>query len=210
MPILNRLAHSQSRRDELPNQELARDLAATRDKKSIRELVQNLSNPDPNISSDCLKVLYEIAALDPKLIAPYAAAFLQLLESKNNRLVWGSMTALAAIAPLTADELFVHYPTLVAIIERGSVITRDNGIKTLALVAAHSAQASKKIFPYLLQTLETCRPKEIPQYAESIAVAVNPKNRAQFINVLESRLLDMPPSRAARINRVIKQSSSLK
>jgi len=42
MSILNRLACAQGRRDEAPNQELARDPAERGDQEGIRELVANL------------------------------------------------------------------------------------------------------------------------------------------------------------------------
>jgi len=48
MSIINRLANSLGRRDEVPNQELARDLAAKKDKKGIREIAENLWNKDRN------------------------------------------------------------------------------------------------------------------------------------------------------------------
>ena len=42
MSVLNRLATSLGRRDEVPNQELARDLAAKKDKVGVREIAENL------------------------------------------------------------------------------------------------------------------------------------------------------------------------
>ena len=96
MNILNRLAHFQNRRDEEPNLILARELAEARDTAGIREIAENLWNENAEVQSDCIKVLYEIGASEPGLIAGYAGEFLKLLGSKNNRLVWGGMTALAA------------------------------------------------------------------------------------------------------------------
>src|SRR5512147_2818588 len=98
MSVLDKLAHSLGRRDEVPNQELARDLAARKDKAGIHEIAENLWNKDRNIQADCIKVLYEVGYMEPKLIADYAEDFAKLLRSKNNRLVWGGMTALAAVA----------------------------------------------------------------------------------------------------------------
>ena len=87
MSALNRIAYFQNRRDEVPNQELARDLAARQDRAGIQEIAENLWNKNQNVQSDCLKVLYEIGYLDPTLVADYAADFLKLLNSKHNRLV---------------------------------------------------------------------------------------------------------------------------
>jgi hypothetical protein len=82
MSVLSQLASSLGRRDEVPNQELARDLAAKKDKTGIREIVQNLWNKDKNIQADCIKVLYEIGSIEPKLISDYADEFVNLLRQK--------------------------------------------------------------------------------------------------------------------------------
>jgi hypothetical protein len=204
MSALNRIAFHQGRRDEVPNQELARELAASKDRAGIREIAENLWNKEKSVQSDCLKVLYEIGYLDPTLIADYAGDFLKLLESDNNRLVWGSMIALSTVADLKADEIFPHFDEIVDAIKKGSVITVDNGVKTLALIASQRGEYREVILPYLLGHLETCRPKEVPQHAEKTLPAVTAGNKSDFIRVLEKRLEDMTASQAARLKRIIK------
>src|SRR5262245_15614677 len=159
MSVLNKIAHFQNRRDEVPNQELAKALAQKKDKKGIREIAESLWHKNPQVQSDCLKVLYEVGYLDPTLIADRVADFIKLLEHKNNRLVWGAMIALSTITELKAAELFEYRNAILEAMEHGSVITIDNGVKTLALIAAGGAARSKSLFPYLLRHLETCRPK---------------------------------------------------
>jgi hypothetical protein len=87
MSILNKLATSLNRQDDVPNQE------------GIRKIVGGLSNQEKAIRSDIVKVLYEIGYPAPELAAPYARDFLKLLESRNNRLVWGGMIALSKNYP---------------------------------------------------------------------------------------------------------------
>jgi hypothetical protein len=207
MSVLNRIAHFQNRRDEVPNQELARELAARKDRRGIREIAQNLWNKNRNIQSDCLKVLYEIGYLKPELIAEYTGDFLKLLSSRQNRIVWGSMIALSTVAALKADEIYTHYADIAGAMEKGSVITRDNGVSVLAVVAAGNDMRSKKLFPYLLKHLETCRPKDVPQHAERIVVAVNARNRQAFVAILESRMTDMTNTQAARLRQVLKRAA---
>jgi len=86
MSVIDKLAHSIGRRDEVPNQELARDLAAKKDKKGIHEVAENLWNKDKNIQADCIKVLYEVGYIEPKLIVDYTEDFVKCLRNKNNRL----------------------------------------------------------------------------------------------------------------------------
>jgi hypothetical protein len=205
MSALPRIAYYQNRRDEVPNQELAQELAAKKDRKGIREIAANLWNENPAVQSDCLKVLYEIGYLQPELAAPYAGDYLKLLHSRNNRLVWGAMIALSTVANLKADVIYPHVEEIKQAMDEGSVITKDNGVKVLGLVAAQNAAYGKEIFPYLLHHLETCRPKDVPQHAEKTVVAVTARNKKQFAAVLEKRLVDLSGSQAARVKKVIKE-----
>ena len=204
MSVLNKIAYYQNQRSDVPNQELARELAASKDRDGVREIAEGLRNKDKNIQSDCLKVLYETGYLDPALVADYAGDFLKLLKSRNNRLVWGGMIALSTVADLKADEIFPHFDEIVDIMKNGSVITMDNGVKALALVASRNPVYNQKIFPYLLDHLSTCRPKEVPQHAEKTLPAVTAGNKSDFICVIEKRLEDMTDSQTARLKKVIK------
>jgi hypothetical protein len=58
----------------------------------------------------------------------------------------------------------------------------------------------------LLKHLATCRPKDVPQHAEQIVVAVNVGNKRAFIRVLEKRLADMSSSQATRVRKVLKEA----
>ena len=105
MSVLKRIAFFQNRRDEVPNLELAKDLAERGDRESIGEIVHNLHHENANVRSDCLKVLYEIGYLRPELIADYVGEFLALVGDKHNRMVWGGMIALSTIAGIRAGEI---------------------------------------------------------------------------------------------------------
>jgi len=209
MSVLNRLASSLGRRDEVPNQELARDLAARKDKAGIREIAENLWDKDKNIQADCIKVLYEVGYLEPELIANYAEDFVKLLRSKNNRLVWGGMTALAEVAKSNPDAVFDHLNEIKKAKEAGSVITVDNAISTLAWTASSNDEYNKVIFPYLLKHLSGCRPKEVPQHSEKTLPAVNAGNKTDFIKVLEKRIEDLSGSGLARVKKAIKQANKM-
>ena len=208
MSVLDRLASSLHRRDEVPNQELARDLSAKKDKAGIREIAENLWNKNKNVQADCIKVLYEVGAIEPELIADYTEDFVRLLRSKNNRLVWGGMTALAEVAKANPDAVFKHLDEIKKAKETGSVITVDNAISTLAWTASANEKFNKAIFPYLLKHLSSCRPKEVPQHSEKTIPAVNSSNRADFVKVLEKRMEDLSGSGLARVKKVIKQATN--
>ena len=207
MSVLKKLACMQNRRDEVPNQELAKELAAQSDRKGIREIAENLWSKDKNIPNDCIKVLYEIGYLKPDLIGDYVSDFIKLLSSRNNRLVWGGMIALSTVAAIRPKEIYDDLEKVTKAIANGSVITIDNGIKVLARVAAAREEYSQEIFPYLIEHLERCRPKEVAQHAESILCAVNSENRKKYIGVLTKRRSALSPAQSARINKILKTLS---
>jgi hypothetical protein len=204
MSVIKKLASVQNRRDDIPNQQLAKAIAEIEDSEAIKELVENLDNRDKNIQSDCIKVLYEIGYVKPRLIQQYVNSFLKLLSSKNNRLVWGGMIALSTIATLKADRIFEQIDQILKAIKNGSVITVDYGIKTLSKVASVKEEYNKKIFPYLIEHLRSCRPNEIPRHAESILVAITNDNKSEFLKVLRERKDILKPSQVKRVDKVIK------
>lgn len=69
MTVIDKLASSLNRRDEAPNQELAKRITDKNDRKAVQELVANLGTKSKAIQSDCIKVLYEIGERKPEFIA---------------------------------------------------------------------------------------------------------------------------------------------
>ena len=204
MSVIDKLATSLGQRGEVPNQELARDLVAKNDLSGVKELAENLWNKNTNLASDCIKTLYEIGYLKPELIAPYVNDFLKIIKSKQNRLVWGGMLALSTIAALKPKEIFEQVELVKKVTKEGSVITTDNGIKTLAVVAGAGTEFNQVIFPFLVEHLQTCRSKEVPQHAESTLAAVNAGNKKIFINTLTARLEALTLSQTARVKKAIR------
>jgi hypothetical protein len=187
MPVLDRIAHFQNRRDEAPNQELARDLVAAGDEAGVREIAENIGNRNAAVQRDCIKVLYEIGCLNPSLIA---------------------MIALSTVAELKPDEIFAHHEEIENLMRSGSVITVDNGVKTLAAVASRKDAYRKELIPFLFDHLKVCRSKDVPQHSEKIAVAIDGENRQKFVDILNDRLPEMTASQGARIRRVIREAGN--
>ena len=204
MSVLPELASQQGRKDEKPNKELGNRLAETRDLKGIKEIAKNLTNQDRNIQIDCLAVLEQIGLHAPDLIEDYLDDFLGLAYGDDNRLIWSAMINIALIADRRPDQIYSHLEDLIEVIERGSVITQDNGIKILSKICAAKPEYLDIVFPYLIEQLQNCRAKSVPQYAESTWVAVNPEYQDKYLEVLQSRLDELSESQSKRVNKVIK------
>ncbi|MEA3439899.1 MAG: hypothetical protein U9R58_06420 [Chloroflexota bacterium] len=204
MSVLPRLSSMQGRKDEELNKDLGRELVEKNDADGIREIAENLWNQDKQIQTDCLSVLEQVGLSAPELIEDYVSDLLQLIFCNDNRLVWAAMINLALVADRKPQEIFEQYDDIVKVIERGSVITKDNGIKTLARVAAANAEYNEVVFPYLVEQLKSCRSKSVSQYAESISVAVTTDNQEQYLEVLNERLDTLSASQQRRVKKLLR------
>lgn len=203
--MIEKLACRLGRNDEEPNIEIAIMLCEKSDTAGILEIVEGLKGNNKAIANDCIKVLYEIGSRRPELIADYVSDFISLLLAKNNRLAWGSMTALAAITALKPNEVYKYLHVIKKAYETGSVITIDNSMTVFAELCKADRNYEKEILPLLLKHLSTCRPKEVPQHAERMAVCLNVENRKEFINILEQRKPHLLTSQVKRIDKLIKK-----
>ena len=126
------------------------------------------------------------------LIRQYVMTFLELLLSKNNRLVWGTMTALAEIAHLESKTIHKYLELVKSAYRSGSMITRDQGITVFAKVC-------------LMEHLKNCRPKEVAQHAERMALCVNNEDYKAFEEVLKEREPYLAAAQAKRIQSLLKK-----
>lgn len=203
MSVIPQLASSLHRRDEAPNEELAKAIAAKNDKKAVQELIENLNNKD--IQNDCIKVLYETGERNPALIAPYAHEFLALLNHKNNRLQWGAMTALNSITLENPELIYASLPKIIAAADKGSVITKDNAVNILIKLCSVKNYAGSA-FDLLNEQLLNSPANQVPMYAEKAMPVINEKNKNKFITTLNARLADIDKdSKRKRIEKVIKK-----
>jgi hypothetical protein len=203
--MIEKLACQLGRSDEVPNIELAELLCQNEDVGGIREIIAGLKGKDKAIANDCIKVLYEIGERKPYLISEYADDFLSLLFSRNNRLIWGSMTALATIAALVPDIIYGKIDRILAVFHGGSVIAVDNSITVLSKLCAADKKYENHIFPLLLDHIRNCRPKEVAQHAERMSICINKDNLKEFFDVLNMRKDSLSSSQKERIKKLEKK-----
>src|SRR6185369_3921338 len=99
-----------------------------------------------------IKALYETGGIDPSLLSPFTNDFFSFLTSKNNRLQWGAMTALACICKDKPEKIFSLLPKILRAADKGSVITRDQCVKILSELYSQKKYA-QKIFPLIREQL---------------------------------------------------------
>ena len=207
--MLERLACKLGHNDETPNIELAEELCRNNDTAGIKEIVDGFIGADKAVANDCIKVLYEVGERNPELIADYVNEFITHLRSKNNRLAWGSMTALAKIVKYAPKPIFEKLSLVKAAYEDGSVITVDNSISVFAGLCNVNENYAKEVLPILINHLQKCRPKDVPQHAERVSVCFNSRNAGTFIEVLKNRLPNLVATGQTRVKKLLKGLSDL-
>ncbi|MCX6230128.1 MAG: hypothetical protein NTZ33_01170 [Bacteroidetes bacterium] len=205
MSILHLLASVQGLRGSEANIRLAKDIAASNNKAAVKELVENLNNKNKNIQSDCIKTLYETAYIKPELIADESAVFISLLQSKNNRLVWGAMYAISCIADLKHKEVYAALDSIMKTVAKGSVITIDNGVEILSRLNKYP-QYTNTTDHLLIEQLWQCPIKQLPMYIEKAIISINKVNKEIYINLTEKRKTECErDTQLKRLEKSIKQ-----
>lgn len=196
--LTDQMRANAKRRDEQANVALAQRIALAHDAAAVAEVVAALD--DRKLESDAIKVLYEIAALEPQLVAKHAEVLLECLSNKHNRIVWGAMRGLALLVHERRALLAKHLPRLRAVADAGTVITRDGFVDILIGVAPKHAAA----LTHLAEQLESCPPNQLPMYAERMLAGLGPEASAPFAGILAQRLGELPTAaKAKRVEKVL-------
>lgn len=203
--VIDQLACTLGRRDEMPNVELAQQIAAAKDKDAVSQLVALLSNKKKDIQHDSIKVLYEIGAINPALIKGYLPDFLIQLKSKNNRMVWGAMTAIDSITASVPEKVYAHITEILDAGEQGSVIAKD-GVMGILVKLSGDKKVMDDTMPLLLELMQSAAPNQFPMYAERVLPVVTDQYNKQFISILNDRMSDLEKdSQKKRIEKVLKK-----
>ena len=98
---------------------------------------------------------------------------------------------------------------IISAYETGSVITVDNSISVFAKLCKANDNYAETVLPIIINHLQKCKPREVPQHAERAAICFNSKNAGEFIRVLEKRNLDLTASQHTRINKLLRKLHNL-
>ena len=202
--IVDQLAYSLGRRDEIPNVELAEKISREKDKESVFELVACLQHTSAAIRNDAIKVLYEIGERNPDLIIEYHTAFMKALSHKDNRMKWGAMSALSSISKSKPELLAPELTLIVKAMDEGSVITRDHGIYILTNIG-RIKKYHDDCMELLLEQIDKAPVNQVPMYAEKTAEIISKPYLRRFENILRSRKDVMEiPSKQKRLEKLLK------
>jgi len=191
-------------RSEEPNQALGKSLADDNNEAGIKEMIDHLYDKNKSLASDCLKVVYEASYHNPKLIVNYLETFIDLLNSKNNRMVWGAMIAISSIAGIAPSLVHPYKGLIKEKIETGTVITSVHGVQTLIKIA-HDKDYYKEYIDELFDILKNTRPVDFPKRAELMISMLNPADHEQFTQIIYSREPELSNAGIKRIKKALKK-----
>ena len=205
MTIAGRLASALERNDERPNVALAEALAASPDPDAVAELVGLLRTGSKPQRHDAIKVLYELGERDPEQIAPYFDTFVSLLSTRDNRMRWGTMSALAALAPIRQREVFGHLDAVLAAADAGKVISKDKAMKLLSDLNA-MRELTPTVTPIILARLKESAINQVPMYAELAAPTIAEADKPAFRQIVSDWRDRIPmPAKKKRLEQVLKK-----
>ena len=207
MGVADRLASALERNDERPNVALAAELAASPDADAVTELATLLTEAGKAERHDAIKVLYELGERDPDQIAPHLDTFIALIGTRDNRMRWGVMSALAALAPIRPHEIHAHLEAILAAADAGTVISKDKAMKLLADLNAVPA-LNPKVTTIIFDRLRVSAVNQVPMYAELAAPTIADKDKPAFREIVENWHDKIPmPAKKKRLMKVLRQIS---
>ena len=205
MPLADRLASALDRNDEAPNIELAQSLAQQKDISSeILELFGIANHGSKAQKHDAIKVLYELAALRSEAFGNKVTFAIDLLDTKDNRILWGTITLLSEITYADAEGIFRNLDKIMEAAKNGSVIAKDRAFEILVKLASY-ADYFDKAASQIETSLLSAAPNQLPMYAEKSISAYSGRNPEQVINILQKRISDLPTeAKRKRLEKAIK------
>lgn len=185
------------------NKELAQKIVAGKDHKAIDELINIISSSTTKTLADALKVLEMIAESDAKLLPDLWSVIFPLLTHKDNKICWRAMCVLSPMAHRYQSQVFENLSSFLKIMDAGSVITRDHGVKLL-VAAYENENFSEILAPIITEQILSAPDNQVGQYAEKWMTVIHSGHIPDLIHVLEIRQKDFTSdSHQNRIARVL-------
>lgn len=152
MAIVDRLSSQIGDRTEGSNRQVS-DRCLSKP-EYLDEIAAGLKADDAALAGDCAEVMTMVAESQPGLVAPHAKALASLLGSKNTRVRWEAMHALALVASLQPKVIAGLLPRLTEIIKTDvSVIVRDHAVDAVGSYAKTGRKAAQAARPILTLAL---------------------------------------------------------
>ena len=188
--VINRLSSAMDRRDQGPNEAIAQEVVASGNPDLLQEVVQViLSNNPVRLKNDAVMVLMAISRIKPGILLEQTRLLISLLDSKSNRQVWGSMIALANMAPMVREDIKPYLAKILRAMDEGTVVTRDHGFTILTEL--YKDDPSGDLLALINEQLLNAPPNQVGQYTEKFMEVVRKEDLSSCIATLEVRAQEL-------------------
>ncbi|WP_420316759.1 hypothetical protein [Ekhidna sp.] len=206
MSIQDQLAFALDRNDQEPNKLVAKQIVNAGGTKEVKDLISFIkTKPKQRAQSDTILALAYVGELAPALLSGEASFLISQLNSSVNRVIFGSMIALAHIAHLKKGILFDSLPQIIDAMDSGTVVSRDYGFRIMVTLYT-DRKYTEDMFLLIQEQLMKAPSNQLGQYAERLIEVLNENHLQPLIETLEERRTDISNEyHIKRLNKNLKK-----
>lgn len=209
--LLNRLAISMCRCDEMPNLELAADLVLNEDGDSVGLLVGVIERHDLEHAPDVARVLCEVGIRAPHLLLAHAERLLALCDESQKDVLPYTMYAFSPVAHRHAEALWDMrdlFWSALADLTQPADMAQAGAVRLLSALCAAGPDYARTLAGGLVDLLGKCMPKDVAFFAESVLPALGTAHSHRAKPVLDRRMKELTPAEVARLRRAVRAAQT--
>jgi|GEM_PF-1024611 len=209
--LLERLAVSSNRYDDLPNQELASQIVFHLDQEAVSILVSVIETHDDVHAPDAARVVFEVGSRDEELVLPFIDRLVDLCCDEHFEVLPFSMYALAPLGHHAAEHLWDVRDLFWQAISEADAhmeMTQVAAVKLLSALCAASPDYARTLAGGLVDLLGKCPPNDVAMFAESVLPALGAAHSHRAKPVLDRRMKELTPAEVARLRRAVRMAQS--
>ncbi len=188
--VVDQFSSSLDHRDQGPNEVIAQQIVDEEGGKLLEKVTQVIHGKyTTRIKNDAVMVLMAVSRIHPGILVNQMDLFIQLLDSKSNRQVFGSMIALANIAPLVREKIKPHLAKILQAMDEGTVVTRDHGFTILTEL--YKDDPSGDLLTLINEQILNAPSNQVGQYTEKFMEVVRKEDVSAFVEALEARAQEL-------------------
>lgn len=206
MSIQDQLSYALDRKDQEPNKLVAKRIVDTGNLNEVKKLIEFIeTRPKQRAQSDAVLALAYVGELSPELLKGQAEFFISRLNSPINRVIFGSMIALAHIAHLERKKLFDALPHIIDAMDAGTVVTRDHGYRIMITLYTDD-RFQEDMFLLIQEQLMKAPSNQLGQYVERLIAVLDKSDLNSLVETLEERRGDVTNEHhIKRLNKNLKK-----
>jgi hypothetical protein len=209
--LLNRLAVSMSRTDEMPNLELAADLVLYEDAQAVGLLVGVVERHDLEHAPDAARVLCEVGLRAPHLLLEHAERLLALCDESQRDVLPYTMYAFSPVAHRHAEALWDMrdlFWSALADLSQPADMAQAGAVRLLSALCAAGPDYARTLAGGLVDLLGKCMPKDVAFFAEAVLPALGTAHSHRAKPVLDRRMKELTPAEVARLRRAVRAAQT--